>query len=62
MFKFIFVILVPRIVFSSVKLGYNAKKLRWTTTPKREHLKNTALDSKKIKIPVISIELEGNKE
>ena len=33
----------------------------WSTTPKREHLKN-AVDDKKLKTPLISIEVEGNSE
>ena len=61
-FKPIVAISAPRIASSSVRLSIYKKKLRWTTTPKREHLKAIAIDGKKLKIPVISVELEGNKE
>ena len=47
---------------SSDRLSYTVKKLTWTTTPKRDHLENIALDNKRLKISAISMELEGNKE
>ena len=53
---------MPRIAFPNDKLSYNAKKLRWTTTLKKEHLKNTELDNKNLQVPVKSVNLEGSKE
>ena len=56
----VIIILVSRIASSDVKLSLTAKKLRQTTTPEKEHLKISALDDKKLKIPVIGVDLKGN--
>ena len=53
---------VPRFVSSSVRLSPNSKTLTWTTTLKIQHLIIAELDDKEIKVPVIGIQIKGNKE
>ena len=59
-FKSAAITIAPKIAFSSDRLSYYAKKLRLTTSKKRDNLKTAALSNKELKIPVINVELEGN--
>ena len=59
-FTYVKVTPASRIVFSSNRVSYSAKELRQTTTLVKEHLKIAALDDKKLKNPIISVNLEGN--
>ena len=56
-YESVIIILVSKIASSEVKLSLTAKKLRQTTTPEKEHLKISALDDKKLKIPIIGVDL-----
>ena len=61
-FTSVIITAASRIIFSSDRVSYSAKKLRQTTTLEKQHIKIAALDDKKLKIPLIRVNLEGNEE